>query len=105
MNAETIAALALAEAGVPKAGLDRALRTIDVADTDTAETIAAKIDDLRTDLPGLFAGAVGRRAAAPRKGSLEDRGREALERAGLTARERAVERWETKSGQSGGSAA
>lgn len=94
MTPETRAALALVQAGVPAAQVDRVLRMIDVDAADTADTIAEKVPGLATDLPGLFtpaapAGAPGAgggvRAGAERYAgkTMGELGQEALRVAGI----------------------
>lgn len=115
MNAETQAALALVEAGLPAAQVDRVLRMVDVGDTDTPDQVSAKVASLAEEVPGLFtdvkpAGPQRPRVidggkARERSGqSFEELGREALASAGIrphpsqSATERGRQRWAGRNG-------
>jgi hypothetical protein len=60
MTPETRAALALADAGVPVGAIDRVLGLLDVDTHDNEATITAKVDELRSDLPGVWRAGVRR---------------------------------------------
>ena len=94
MNTETCAALALVAAGLPAKAVERFLGTLDLVDTDTAQTVDAKVAELKSDLPGVFGATVtpfDRRsrpaiAGHPTPFEFAEGGREALRRAGLKPR-------------------
>jgi hypothetical protein len=116
VNAETIAALALVDAGVPASTVERGLRMLDVDQHDDQASIAAKVASLRTDVPALFTGAgappppAGSIPADRRPGESDhDRGvRLARERyphlhtgGSGPAAQRAAARWEASQAQRG----
>lgn len=114
MTPETRAALALVDAGLPAAQVDRVLRMVDVGDTDTPEEVTAKVASLAEDVPGLFADVkpagqprprvIDGGKARERSGqSFEDLGREALAAAGIkhpsqSAPERGRQPWAGRNG-------
>jgi hypothetical protein len=99
MTPETRAALALADAGVPVGAIDRVLGLLDVDTHDNEATITAKVDELRSDLPGVFDAQPVRRSpvrpavhpdqagVASGGQAFAERGRAALKAAGIKAKD------------------
>lgn len=95
MGPETRAALALVDAGLPAAQVDRMLRTLDIGSSDDAAAVTAKVEALTADMPNLFAVAgtggrprprlasVGGQDPKDRARSMEEVGRDALRQAGI----------------------
>ncbi len=53
LSAEAAAVRALMAAGVPSKLVERAIRTITIEEHDESDTLAAKVADVKADLPAL----------------------------------------------------
>ena len=97
MTPETMAALALVEAGLPADQVDRVLLMVGVGHADTAETVAIKVGELTESMPAIFVASPSegrRRRTTPSRAPMAEVAAADLSRAGIkSAAERAAERF------------